>query len=69
MVGNHVTYSLLSSFDMKIQNPQALPMSLSEVSAAVSALLGFSPPATLTPDGSFKVFKMLLQILLVYILG
>ncbi|KAF2531489.1 hypothetical protein F2Q70_00030294 [Brassica cretica] len=38
---------------------QALPMSLSEVSAAVSALLGFSPPATLTPDGSFKLNKIL----------
>ncbi|KAJ0235368.1 hypothetical protein HA466_0265550 [Hirschfeldia incana] len=33
---------------------QALPMSLSEVSAEVSALLGFAPPSTLTPDGSSK---------------
>ncbi|CAF2158746.1 hypothetical protein BRARA_G00525 [Brassica rapa] len=38
---------------------QALPMSLSQVSAAVSALLGFSPPATLTPDGSSKLNKIL----------
>ncbi|CAH8361994.1 unnamed protein product [Eruca vesicaria subsp. sativa] len=36
---------------------QALPMSLSEISAAVSALLGFSPPPTLTPDGSSKILK------------
>ncbi|KAG2306822.1 hypothetical protein Bca52824_026570 [Brassica carinata] len=38
---------------------QAFPMSLSEVSAAVSALLGFSPPSTLTPDGSSKLNKIL----------
>ncbi|KAF8083957.1 hypothetical protein N665_0742s0007 [Sinapis alba] len=38
---------------------QALPMSLSEVSAAVSALLGFAPPSTLTPDGSSKLNKIL----------
>ena len=31
-------------------------MSLSEVSASVSALLGFAPPSTLTADGSSKVF-------------
>ncbi|KAJ0254713.1 hypothetical protein HA466_0105790 [Hirschfeldia incana] len=38
---------------------QALPMSLSQVSAAVSALLGFAPPATLTADGSSKLNKIL----------
>uniref|UniRef100_M4EHU0 DUF7794 domain-containing protein n=1 Tax=Brassica campestris TaxID=3711 RepID=M4EHU0_BRACM len=38
---------------------QALPMSLSEVSASVSALLGFAPPSTLTADGSSKLNKIL----------
>ncbi|KAJ4887251.1 putative type 1 membrane protein [Raphanus sativus] len=38
---------------------QALPMSLSQVSASVSALLGFAPPATLTPDGSSMLNKIL----------
>ncbi|VVA98491.1 unnamed protein product [Arabis nemorensis] len=38
---------------------EALPMSLSEISAAVSALLGFAPPATLTADGSSKLNRIL----------
>ncbi|CAH8353595.1 unnamed protein product [Eruca vesicaria subsp. sativa] len=38
---------------------QALPMSLSEISASVSALLGFAPPATLTASGSSKLNKIL----------
>ena len=32
-------------------------MSLSEISASVSALLGFAPPSTLTAHGSSKVLK------------
>ncbi|CAA7045669.1 unnamed protein product [Microthlaspi erraticum] len=38
---------------------EALPMSLSEISATVSALLGFAPPSTLTADGSSKLNKIL----------
>ncbi|CAN8258307.1 unnamed protein product [Cochlearia groenlandica] len=38
---------------------EVIPMSVSEISAAVSALLGFSPPATLTPDGSSKLNRIL----------
>ncbi|KAG2321388.1 hypothetical protein Bca52824_014601 [Brassica carinata] len=38
---------------------QALPMSLSEISASVSALLGFAPPSTLTAHGSSKLNKIL----------
>ncbi|KAJ4897666.1 putative type 1 membrane protein [Raphanus sativus] len=38
---------------------EALPMSLSEVSASVSALLGFAPPSTLTAHGSSKLNKIL----------
>ncbi|CAH2052852.1 unnamed protein product [Thlaspi arvense] len=38
---------------------EALPMSISEVSAAVSALLGFAPSATLTADGSSKLNRIL----------
>ncbi|ESQ37247.1 hypothetical protein EUTSA_v10002585mg [Eutrema salsugineum] len=34
-------------------------MSLSEISASVSALLGFAPPATLTADGSSKLNRIL----------
>lgn len=36
-------------------------MSLSEISATVSALLGFAPSSTLTADGSSKVFAVLLS--------
>lgn len=38
---------------------EALPMSPVEISAAVSALLGFAPSATLTADGSSKLNKIL----------
>ncbi|XP_056852789.1 uncharacterized protein LOC130502001, partial [Raphanus sativus] len=38
---------------------EALHMSLSEVSASVSALLGFAPPSTLTAHGSSKLNKIL----------
>ncbi|XP_010488491.1 PREDICTED: uncharacterized protein LOC104766323 [Camelina sativa] len=38
---------------------EALPMSPFEISAAVSALLGFAPSATLTADGSSKLNKIL----------
>ncbi|CAF2128585.1 hypothetical protein HID58_011704 [Brassica napus] len=38
---------------------EALPMSLSEISASVSALLGFAPPSTLTAHGSSKLNKIL----------
>ncbi|CAL9222122.1 unnamed protein product [Arabidopsis halleri] len=38
---------------------EALPMSPSEISSAVSALLGFAPSATLTADGSSKLNKIL----------
>ncbi|CAH8373725.1 unnamed protein product [Eruca vesicaria subsp. sativa] len=44
---------------LRPSSEQALPMSLSEVSAAVSALLGFAPPSTLTADGSSKLNKIL----------
>uniref|UniRef100_A0A1J3IZD0 DUF7794 domain-containing protein n=1 Tax=Noccaea caerulescens TaxID=107243 RepID=A0A1J3IZD0_NOCCA len=38
---------------------EGLPMSLSEISATVSALLGFAPSSTLTADGSSKLNKIL----------
>lgn len=38
---------------------QSRSMSLLEVSAAVSVLLGFAPPASLSADGSSKVIKIL----------
>lgn len=38
-------------------------MSPAEISAAVSALLGFAPSATLTADGSSKVFECSSQVL------
>ncbi|CAF1705595.1 unnamed protein product [Brassica oleracea] len=38
---------------------QAIPMSLSEISASVSALLGFAPPATFTAHGSSQLNKIL----------
>ncbi|KAF8117667.1 hypothetical protein N665_0008s0023 [Sinapis alba] len=44
---------------LRPRSEQALPMSLSQVSAAVSALLGFAPPASLSADGSSKLNKIL----------
>ena len=36
-------------------------MSLSEVGAAVSVLLGFAPPSTLSASGSSKVLNFLIS--------
>lgn len=57
-------YKMLDSLLMlssHILFPQLSSMSLSEVGAAVSVLLGFAPPSKLSASGSSKVLNCLIN--------